>query len=149
MKFISRCKIPDTAWVVLNQDTLERVPLEIKLLIDCAHFNIITHLDHFINEKYVILVTELHGTEWSGSNPLLNHLNNPGLKFRKPTLAKDDSATTLQPCSTSDKNIPRRTSCDLFECIGTFCCESKSLIFRCPYVSTFDNKLILDRHANL
>ena len=91
------------------QGVAEKVPFEIKLLAYFHHANIIGYLNHFIDEKYVILVTELHGTEWSARNPLLNSIKNPGLKKLSSDADQDSKKV---------KGILRRTSCDLFECIG-------------------------------
>lgn len=101
----------------------EKVPFEIKLLADFNHPNIIKYIEHFIEEKYVILVTELHGTEWCPQNPLLNSIRNPGLKKQSQTADQHSKVF---------KGIPKRTSCDLFECIGI----SFELAdhYRCSYV---------------
>ena len=73
----------------------------------------------YINEEdYILLITELHGTEWDASNPLLNPIKNPGLRLAKQQ--KPDELKTGQ-----ERVIRKRTSCDLFECIGKLNIELK------------------------
>ena len=71
------------------------------------HPNIIQFIEYVIEDKFVLLITELHGTSWDASNLLLDPTSNPGLKFkyREKTIKAED------------QTIPNRTSCDLFECI--------------------------------
>lgn len=120
-------------WVLMH-GAAEKVLFEIKLLAYFHHPNIIRYIDHFIEEKYVILVTELHGTEWSPRNPILNSIRNPGLK--KLTNDSDHHSKNF-------KGIPKRTSCDLFECIGNS--RNFNNDIRCSYVFL---KLIVSRFTN-
>jgi serine/threonine protein kinase len=96
------------SWVFMD-GVEEKVPFEIMLLAHLNHPNIIRYIDHFIEEKYVILITELHGTEWNPRNPILNSIRNPGLK--KISASSEHESKVF-------KGIPKKTSCDLFECIG-------------------------------
>ncbi|KAI8847414.1 kinase-like domain-containing protein [Chytridium lagenaria] len=76
-----------------------RVPLEVHFLKSLTH--------PAIEEKYVLLVTELHGTQWDPANPELCVERNPGLRAPKRDVEVKNEAKTLK----------KRTSCDLFECI--------------------------------
>jgi hypothetical protein len=110
--------------------------MEIEVLKSLDHPCIIKYIDHIEEERYIILITELHGTEWDASNPELSAEKNPGL--RVPENAKDrkeakaDAAGVSAPklvapaaeqksqstLVVTEKSVKRRTSCDLFECIG-------------------------------
>jgi hypothetical protein len=105
VKFIIRSKVPPEHW-----DTLENgdsVPREICVLRSLRHPNVIEFIDYTCEEEYILLITELFGTQWDASNRELTPFKNPGLKFkyRPPTV------------QAADVVIKQRTSCDLFECI--------------------------------
>ncbi|KAI8330735.1 kinase-like domain-containing protein [Chlamydoabsidia padenii] len=110
VKFILRDKVPDHAWVQTNQGVL---PMEIYVLQQAQHPNIIECLDHYQDERFCYLVMELHGTQWGPSTTLPPH--SPALSH---TLSEDswndedDEEYVPPPMPTG-----RRTSCDLFECI--------------------------------
>jgi len=108
IKFISKSKIPEDSWV--DDPHIGRVPQEIAILNSINHPNIINFVEYINEEDYILLITELHGTEWDASNPLLNPIKNPGLR-----LAKQQKPDELK--SEQEKVIRKRTSCDLFECI--------------------------------
>ncbi|ORX84169.1 kinase-like protein [Anaeromyces robustus] len=110
IKFISKSKIPDDSWV--DDPHIGRVPQEIAILNSINHPNIINFVEYINEDDYILLITELHGTEWDSSNPLLNPIKNPGLRLAKHQ--KPDEFKTDQ-----EKVIRKRTSCDLFECIDT------------------------------
>jgi serine/threonine protein kinase len=135
VKFIIREKIPPE---LLVEDPLakgQKIPIEIQILRSLNHPGIIKYIEHiFEGKKHILLITELHGSEWDPRNPQLNAERNPGLK----NVGKGEAKSTgeLSPeavkaleaqkaeCSPlfrltaeQEKQIRRRTSCDLFECI--------------------------------
>lgn len=99
VKFILRQNINAAAWI-FNAE-LGMVPSEVHFLHSLQHPGIVQFLDHFDDGKYVYLVTELFGTSWSPSNPLLNGTRNPGLKRSR----------AVRP------ETQEEAPCDLFECI--------------------------------
>ncbi|KAJ1569793.1 hypothetical protein HK096_001445 [Nowakowskiella sp. JEL0078] len=109
VKFMIKNKVPRHVWV---EDESGRVPSEISILRTLNHPNIIKYIEHIMpdNEEsgqYIILITELHGTEWDVvNNKALNPCRNVGLRTSprsKPPIMKD--------------GIKKRAPCDLFECI--------------------------------
>jgi hypothetical protein len=100
VKFILKSKIVSDGWV---QD----LPLEVHNLKMLNHPNVITYIEHIIEDDFVMLVTELWGTAWDASNLELSPMKNPGLKFKFRN--KEYEA--------NGKSGISRTSCDLFECI--------------------------------
>lgn len=118
VKFIIRDKIPKDLWI-----KEKGIPVEIDILKSLRHPNIIKYIEHIHEPKYIILVTELHGTEWSVDNKRLNPQKNPGLRSTPRSKAVPNPDTKME-CSPlfrlteeQEKEIKRRTSCDLFECI--------------------------------
>ncbi|KAF9174858.1 hypothetical protein BGX21_001055 [Mortierella sp. AD011] len=73
VKFIFREKVPIHGWV--KDPELGVIPMEIYVLRNVQHTNIIGFLNAFQDFKFFYLVMELHGTPWSASNPLLNKNN--------------------------------------------------------------------------
>lgn len=59
------------------------IPSEYAVLLKCHHPHVIRYIDHFCErgDRYVVLVTEVHGTSWGYSNPALNYIDNPNLLF--------------------------------------------------------------------
>lgn len=118
VKFIIKSKIPKDLW---NRE--KSLPVEIAILKSLSHPNIIRYIEHIVEDKYILLITELHGTEWSVHNPKLNPLKNPGLRHtpRGKAAPTPDSKMECSPLfrltEEQEKAIKRRTSCDLFECI--------------------------------
>lgn len=75
-------------------------------------------MDLFYDDSFYYLVTELHGTAWTLTNPLLNPIQNPGIRTLKPQPAP--IPTMLQDLSQmrdSELLKMRRPAYDLFECI--------------------------------
>lgn len=72
VKFIFRDKVPLHGWA--NDPELGHIPMEIHVLKNVAHANIIGFMNVYQDYKYFYLVMELHGTPWSASNPLLNNM---------------------------------------------------------------------------
>lgn len=101
VKFILRQNINQAAWI-FNPE-LGMVPSEVHFLQRLNHPGIVQFYDFFDDGRYVYLVTELHGTNWSCTNSLLNPKRNPGLKSR--------AAAKSEPVSLEE------SPCDLFECI--------------------------------
>ena len=122
VKFILRSKLSRDNWVRLEkgENSSEMVPFEVYVLNTVKHENIITYIEHIIDDLYVILITELHGTEWGPDNPKLNPLDNPGVKLHSlhQELNLKDLSTALDHSKPSiSRKVIKRTSCDLFECI--------------------------------
>lgn len=98
------------------------------------HPNIITYVDHFIENDYILLVTELFGNQW---DPTSIHEKlpsadtaakkcKPSTTSKKNDVKKDKTSNNpnISECSPlhrlsleQENSIKRRTSCDLFECI--------------------------------
>jgi hypothetical protein len=105
------------------------IPVEIDMLRSLSNPFIIGYIDHWMGQKYIILVIELHGVEWDPSNPLLSAAKNPGLKTVSITPDDCDMAPSCQynddiECSPlykmtmeQKKELKKKTACDLFECI--------------------------------
>ncbi|KAJ3179282.1 hypothetical protein HK101_010053, partial [Irineochytrium annulatum] len=131
VKFILREKVPATAWA--RDEVLGVVPLEVYMLRRINHVNIIRYLDYFPDTLYVILVTELHGGNWSTANATTTSSTSPAVapaaNYPPPpqTLTStsimstsSDQTCVNSPTSSSTFTHPqlaRRNSCDLFECI--------------------------------
>ncbi|TPX46215.1 hypothetical protein CcCBS67573_g10328 [Chytriomyces confervae] len=94
VKFIDVDKIPRNTWLPdRGSATGGYVPPEIAILQQLDHPNIIQYIDHVVEPtKYVLLITELHGSDWQRASS------------SSTTLGGDDGVTTC-------------TSFDLFECI--------------------------------
>ncbi|KAJ3071056.1 hypothetical protein HDU98_005878 [Podochytrium sp. JEL0797] len=143
VKFIARNKISRDLWVKNPSNPSELIPVEIAVLQQVNHPNIIQYIDHVVEAtKYILLITELHGTEWTSSH-VLPKAAEPTKSFKtapSSTTAAKARASTAQETSTvsapsiasfaklecsplhrlspeQEKMIKRRTSCDLFECI--------------------------------
>ncbi|KAI9208058.1 kinase-like domain-containing protein [Polychytrium aggregatum] len=121
-KFIIKDKIPKEHWIESSRFGL--IPYEIHILSCLDHPNVIKYIDHFYEGPYVILITELHGVQWSCENPSLNPAKNPGLrKAPRPKVETDpvdgnyEASPLFRLTKEQEKSIRRRTSCDLFECI--------------------------------
>ncbi|KAJ3189084.1 hypothetical protein HK101_008939 [Irineochytrium annulatum] len=133
VKFIQREKVPATAWA--RDEVLGVVPLEVYLLRRINHANIIRYLDYFPDAVHVILVTELHGGNWSNAAGSTTSSSPPSPTAPGPPATMSSSSTTSSLCSTSSDTtcvnssspgnsstftppqLQRRSSCDLFECI--------------------------------
>ncbi|KAJ3057416.1 hypothetical protein HK097_007595 [Rhizophlyctis rosea] len=124
VKFVIKDRITQNAWI--NTGTFQQIPFEIHLLSQLQHPNIIRYIEHIDEGDYVLLISELHGTQWETSNPALDPINNPGLKVQRPgqmvPLVEQKSqglecSPLFRLTPEQEKSIRRRTSCDLFECI--------------------------------
>ncbi|KAJ3194615.1 hypothetical protein HK101_002314 [Irineochytrium annulatum] len=134
VKFIEKRKIPGAMLVDDPFDVkAPKVPREIRNLMTLRHPTVIAYLDHYDEDRFFLLVTELHGTEWDVNNPTLSPSKNPGLRAsKKQCVVVDDLSEEarkvydaqqaqlsplLRLTEDQEKAVKRRTSCDLFECI--------------------------------
>ncbi|TPX33175.1 hypothetical protein SmJEL517_g03815 [Synchytrium microbalum] len=118
VKFIIRKKLPKDFYTMTKDGML---PSEIVILKSLHHANIIPYYDHYVEEVHIILVTELFGTQWDPT--VLDPTKNAVPEKKKP-LGNSKPANAIVECSPlfrlteeQEKQIKRRTSCDLFECI--------------------------------
>ena len=70
VKFIIKSRVLPSNWV--HDDQVGAIPLEVYLLRHCAHKNVIAFLDLYVDEKFVYLVTELHGSQWHSAKNTLD-----------------------------------------------------------------------------
>ncbi|OZJ06525.1 hypothetical protein BZG36_00544 [Bifiguratus adelaidae] len=98
VKFIIKSKVTATGWQ--NDPQLGMIPVEIFILRNVRHENIISYIDTFQDTKYFYLVMELHGSPWQSK-----------------TNSYSDNSLSKDTCSPRPGAMTRRTSCDLFECI--------------------------------
>ncbi|KAJ3016831.1 UNVERIFIED_CONTAM: hypothetical protein HDU68_012006 [Siphonaria sp. JEL0065] len=149
VKFITRDKIPRELWVKDPSNPKERIPIEIAILQEINHPNIIKYIGHVVEPtKYILLITELHGSEWVSSQlpsqpPATDDTNKGGPSMiaagsivaekkraastgytpapnSPPVVAplpKMECSPLFRLTPEQEKQIRRRTSCDLFECI--------------------------------
>ncbi|KAI8077741.1 kinase-like domain-containing protein [Halteromyces radiatus] len=114
VKFIFREKVPYHCWVRTDQGVL---PMEIYVLKNVHHPNIIQFLDNYEDEKFCYLVMELHGTQWGPPPPTMTSPRSPALS---QTSSEDSWNSSLDSPLYEEEDVSRftrRTSCDLFECI--------------------------------
>ena len=121
IKFTYKEKIPTFSWI--KDPSIGPVPKEYYVLRRLRHTNIIQIIEHYENDRYFILVTELHGTPWTQTNPILaSKVLHPTLRrngVREDGGSKANEASLLSSLSEEGrKQVKQRTSCDLFECIG-------------------------------
>ncbi|KAJ3008916.1 UNVERIFIED_CONTAM: hypothetical protein HDU68_002899 [Siphonaria sp. JEL0065] len=149
VKFIARDKIPRELWVKDPSNPKERIPIEITILQEINHPNIIKYIGHVVEPtKYILLITELHGSEWVSSqlppspstaddpnkggpskiatNPIVAEKKRAASVGYTPApnsppvvapLPKMECSPLFRLTPEQEKQIRRRTSCDLFECI--------------------------------
>jgi len=87
VKFILKAKIPEHAWIMHGS---QRVLMECYILKRVRHECIIGYVEEFEDERFVYLVTEVHGTPWNAQNThTVADLN------AKTTQAKSDHANTI------------------------------------------------------
>ncbi|KAI8609273.1 kinase-like domain-containing protein, partial [Chytriomyces sp. MP71] len=79
---------------------------EIMILQKLNHPNVIKYIDHVIKGSHVILITELHGSEWTPSMVAVNLRPN-----------KHAFTTSATETVSSNELSKQMSSCDLFECI--------------------------------
>ncbi|KAJ3274418.1 hypothetical protein HDV01_003022 [Terramyces sp. JEL0728] len=62
-KFIFKSKVPATSWI--NDRDLGRCPIEVAVIKNIKHENIIEFVDYFEDTLLCYCITEIHGTSWS------------------------------------------------------------------------------------
>ncbi|KAF9918091.1 hypothetical protein FBU30_000376 [Linnemannia zychae] len=95
VKFIFRDKVPVHGWA--KDPELGLIPMEVYVLRNVQHPNIISFLNVYQDFKFFYLVMELHGTPWSNSNPLLNknNKNNVNMPSSNTSMIEAMAAATL------------------------------------------------------
>ncbi|KAJ3197605.1 hypothetical protein HDU67_003695, partial [Dinochytrium kinnereticum] len=112
VKFILKEKVPRTNWV--RDEVLGVVPMEVFVLRRIRHENIIRYVDYFDDPAYCLLVTELHGGNWSGASTTTSSAV-PSLS--QTSISSNAPPTPVSPALMTPPALQRRNSCDLFECI--------------------------------
>ncbi|KAF9432317.1 hypothetical protein BGZ76_010970 [Entomortierella beljakovae] len=114
VKFIFRDKVPVHGWA--KDPELGIIPMEIYVLRNVQHSNIIGYLNAYQDAKFFYLVMELHGTPWSASNPLLkkgNGANNNTSMIEamaNATLNQRNSGSTSTSSSVSSTSFQSTSS---------------------------------------
>ncbi|KAJ3361152.1 hypothetical protein GGF32_007707 [Allomyces javanicus] len=75
VKFILKEKVPVTSWV--KDPELGAVPIEVYVIKNVHHKNIIDFVDFFEDSKFFYLVMELHGVSWTSAQPLCDMVRPP------------------------------------------------------------------------
>ncbi|ORX83994.1 Pkinase-domain-containing protein [Basidiobolus meristosporus CBS 931.73] len=105
IKFILKEKIPPQSWV--HDAELGDMPMEVYLLKNLRHENIVRFFDFFEDAQYVYLVMEYHGSEWA-----------PAVKGGLKVTDIGDISYAEHPAPIErPRLVKRQMSCDLFECI--------------------------------
>ncbi|KAK3842654.1 MAG: kinase-like domain-containing protein [Linnemannia gamsii] len=110
VKFIFRDKVPVHGWA--KDPEMGVIPMEIYVLRNVAHANIIGFMNVYQDDKYFYLVMELHGTPWSARSYQATSTSSSSSSLNQLADSGDES---YQPPKSA--LLVRRTSCDLFECI--------------------------------
>ncbi|KAJ3121798.1 hypothetical protein HK098_003401 [Nowakowskiella sp. JEL0407] len=115
-KFIKYEHFDDADWVYCS---IGIIPKEIVALYKLDHPGIIKYVDHILpdsfDDKFVIFLTEFHGTSWVPSN-MKSQARNPGLKMRPPVVLDAVSLKNrrivcdLDACIDAQKRIPESTA---------------------------------------
>lgn len=104
VKFIFKDKVPEKGWA--HDPALGVIPLEIYLLRQMKHDNIVGFIDFFEDDQFFYLVTELHGTPWTDSSN--TNINGCG---DASDVTSSSSPTSLAPLSASSSlSLPRCSS---------------------------------------
>lgn len=112
VKFILKEKVPNANWAFDAE--LGMVPMEVHLMKNLIHPNIIQYLDYFDDARFAYLITEMHGTSWTWPNPRINNEKNPGLRQPGQLLQLSNHGSKE---GLGVPGVTRRPPCDLFECI--------------------------------
>ncbi|KAF9429762.1 hypothetical protein BGZ94_009594 [Podila epigama] len=102
VKFIFRDKVPVYGWA--KDPELGVIPMEIYVLRNVHHPNIIGFLNVYQDFKYFYLVMELHGTPWSASNPLLNKNNGNMMEAMAQATANQRNAAAAAAAASASNN---------------------------------------------
>ncbi|KAK9762932.1 hypothetical protein K7432_010841 [Basidiobolus ranarum] len=108
IKFIVKDKVPSQSWVYDTE--LGTVPMEVYLLKNLRHENIIKYLDFFEDSCYVYLIMEYHGSEWA-------HKNTRNINKAQIPMQYNDPSSLQVPYMERKQVVNKQASCDLFECI--------------------------------
>ncbi|KAI8987066.1 kinase-like domain-containing protein [Pilobolus umbonatus] len=108
VKFIYKEKLSPSSLVLYRKKVV--MPIEIALLSQLNHHNVIKYIDSYEDDAHYILIMEIFGNNWKSLSPsdiILSHL-------MQYSATVDDHYIRM-----NDKSMLgiRRTSCDLFECI--------------------------------
>ncbi|KAL2915862.1 hypothetical protein HK105_204563 [Polyrhizophydium stewartii] len=114
VKFIIRERMTHAAWVI-DRD-LGRVPLEVYILKNVKHENIVSFVDYLEDAHFCYLITELHGAAWTPEADA-SHLPSPVSPRMSPA---DAFATAAAAATTTPPPLVSRPSMDLFECIERY-----------------------------
>ncbi|KAL2916455.1 hypothetical protein HK105_203888 [Polyrhizophydium stewartii] len=129
-KFILKARVAASSWV--RDPDYGVIPMEVYFLRHCGHKNIISFVTVYSDDKFVYLITELHGSQWHAAKTKLD-MSTPPHDDPIPDAAPPASAAAealrldMLPPSLSRSNtcplpikLCRRPSMDLFECIEQF-----------------------------
>ncbi|KAG1042528.1 hypothetical protein G6F46_000566 [Rhizopus delemar] len=114
VKFIYRHMVPAHNWV--KDRTLGQIPMEVYILKNIHHPNIIGYVDSYQDHYFVYLVMELHGSQWATNSSTENNSRSPALSETSHSTCSSLMDSPLEQYLPTPV-IKRRTSCDLFECI--------------------------------
>ncbi|KAJ3187335.1 hypothetical protein HDU85_006623 [Gaertneriomyces sp. JEL0708] len=130
VKFILKTKVPAQGWAWDPECGV--IPMEVFMLKNIKHQNIITFLDFYEDTTFFYLVTELHGAPWTSSRtdrpslPSALSLPSPITPHGFPSIGTStppsgglvtSCAPASPPLSPVMPKLTRRPSMDLFECI--------------------------------
>ncbi|KAI9019107.1 kinase-like domain-containing protein [Hyaloraphidium curvatum] len=116
IKFIFRNRIPAQGWA--RDPDLGVVPMEVYILKNVRHRNIVRFLDYIEDERFCILVEELHGTQWTKpDNPIHKQPAAPAAELSALSLKDKASALGAAQAAGEVPALRRTKSMDLFECI--------------------------------
>ncbi|CAO3682185.1 unnamed protein product [Rhizopus stolonifer] len=114
VKFIYRHMVPAHNWV--KDRTLGQIPMEVYVLKNIRHSNIIGYVDFYQDHYFCYFVMEMHGSQWA--------IDSDNSSSRSPALSETSQSTCSSVFDSPNQSylpdpptIKRRTSCDLFECI--------------------------------
>ncbi|KAJ1340513.1 hypothetical protein BSLG_004898 [Batrachochytrium salamandrivorans] len=117
-KFILKSRVAANGWV--RDPLLGVIPMEVYFLRHCCHANIISFVAMYSDHKFIYLVTELHGSQWSATK---DHVQAHSV-LAQP---RDALMPLIPPSSLQRSNtcpfpakLARRQSMDLFECIEQY-----------------------------
>ncbi|KAJ3358010.1 hypothetical protein HDU83_000067 [Entophlyctis luteolus] len=149
VKFISREKIPYDLWVADPSAAHgEKVPIEVATLQKINHPNIIRYIDHMAEKfKYVLLITELHGSEWCAAKP---HDMNPvqdSAQAKKRAASVNDIPNVVNQLGYSHKRIPEKLAKKIFAQIvlAVEYLQQNNLVHR----DLKDENIVIDRNYNI
>jgi PAS domain-containing serine/threonine kinase len=81
IKFIFKNKVNEDSWV--NDQIYGVIPLEVYILSQCSHPNIIQFQDYYDHDPFCYLVMDLHGSHWQKSRSSSSQSRT--IKSTKPT----------------------------------------------------------------